>query len=91
MDGEAVAIVEGTNVYFIRTDHISRPVFATDDTGTKVWEASYLPFGGIKTSTRANTKRPRHFEVGRPGCRYHLLTNVRHPPELTDRRIVRQI
>ncbi|WP_208353054.1 RHS repeat domain-containing protein [Pseudaestuariivita rosea] len=51
MDGMAVAVVEGGQVYFVRTDHIGRPVFATDTSGTKVWEASYLPFGGIEVTT----------------------------------------
>ncbi len=46
MNGLPVAVVENGNVYYIRTDHIGRPVFATDGTGTKVWEARYLPFGG---------------------------------------------
>ncbi|MGD1885240.1 MAG: RHS repeat domain-containing protein [Paracoccaceae bacterium] len=47
----SVAVVEGGQVYFIRTDHIGRPVFATDSAGTKVWEASYTPFGEVETST----------------------------------------
>ena len=37
-------------MFFVRTGHIGRPVFATDDTGAKVWEASYLPFGGVHVS-----------------------------------------
>ncbi len=41
-------------MYYIRTDHIGRPVFATDSTGAKVWEVSYLPFGGVHVSTGAN-------------------------------------
>jgi len=28
----------------IRTDHIGRPVFAANDVGVKVWQATYLPF-----------------------------------------------
>jgi uncharacterized protein RhaS with RHS repeats len=51
MEGRPVAVVEGGQVYFIRTDHIGRPVFATNDLGVKVWEASYLPFGGVHTAT----------------------------------------
>jgi len=47
MGSQPVAVVEGGQLYYIRTDHIGRPVFATDDTGTKVWEVSYLPFGGV--------------------------------------------
>nr|WP_237072773.1 RHS repeat-associated core domain-containing protein [Pseudaestuariivita rosea] len=46
-----VAVIENDQVYFIRTDHIGRPVFATDSNGTKVWQATYLPFGGVHTSS----------------------------------------
>ena len=38
-------------LYFVRTDHIGRPAFATDGTGAKVWEVSYLPFGQVQVST----------------------------------------
>ncbi|WGH77996.1 RHS domain-containing protein [Jannaschia ovalis] len=51
MDGTVVAVVEGGAVYHVRTDHIGRPVFATDDNGLVVWEARYLPFGGVHVST----------------------------------------
>ena len=54
-DGMVVAVVEAGQMYFVRTDHIGRPVFATDTLGTKAWEASYLPFGGVQTSTGANS------------------------------------
>ena len=54
MDGQPVAVVEGTDVYFIRTDWIGRPSFATNENGAIVWKAQYLPFGGIHTSTGAN-------------------------------------
>ncbi|MCG3268362.1 RHS repeat-associated core domain-containing protein [Yoonia sp. I 8.24] len=54
-DGMVVAVVEGGALYFVRTDHIGLPVFATDDLGAVVWEASYLPFGGVQTSTGANS------------------------------------
>ncbi len=38
-------------MYLVRTDHIGRPVFATDLAGSKVWEASYLPFGGVHVTS----------------------------------------
>ena len=50
---EAVAVIEGGTVYFIRADHIGRPVFATNASGVKVWTATYTPFGGVHTSTGA--------------------------------------
>ncbi len=46
-----VAVIEGGVVSFVRSDHIGRPVFATNASGTKVWTASYLPFGGVRTTT----------------------------------------
>jgi hypothetical protein len=49
MDGRVIAVIEGGTVRAlpVRMDHIGRPVFATDASGLKVWEASYLPFGGV--------------------------------------------
>ena len=35
----------------MRSDHIGRPVFATNSSGVKVWTAAYLPFGGVRVST----------------------------------------
>ena len=54
--GMIVGVVENGALYFVRTGHIGRPVFATDSGGVKVWEASYLPFGGVQTSTGANSE-----------------------------------
>ena len=52
-DGVPVAVVDGQTdeVFLVRTDHIGRPVFATDTSGVKVWEATYLPFGGVHVTT----------------------------------------
>jgi RHS repeat-associated protein len=51
--GEPVAVIEGGVTNLIRTDHIGRPVFATNPTGVKTWTASYDPFGGVRTTTGA--------------------------------------
>jgi len=34
----------------VGSDNIGRPVFATNQNGTKVWAARYLPFGQVQTS-----------------------------------------
>jgi RHS repeat-associated protein len=44
-------LIEVGTTSLIRTDHIGRPVFATNTTGVKVWTASYTPFGGVRTVT----------------------------------------
>jgi RHS repeat-associated protein len=48
---EPIAVIEGGVTSLVRTDHIGRPVFATNTTGVKVWTASYTPFGGVRTVT----------------------------------------
>lgn len=53
-EGKPIAVIEDGVVYYVRSDHIGKPVFATDATGAKVWEASYLPFGGMRMSSGAN-------------------------------------
>ncbi len=47
LDGRPLAIVEGGQTFWLHTDHIGRPVLATDATGAVVWAARYRPFGGI--------------------------------------------
>ena len=51
LDGVPVAVREGGANYYVRVDHSGRPVFATNSAGTKVWTATYLPFGGVQTTT----------------------------------------
>ena len=51
MGGAPLAVIEGGVTTFIRADHIGRPVFGTNTGGTKTWTASYLPFGGVRTTT----------------------------------------
>jgi uncharacterized protein RhaS with RHS repeats len=51
MGDTPVAVIEGGQIYYVRTDQIGRPVFATTSAGTVVWTAAYLPFGGVRVST----------------------------------------
>jgi RHS repeat-associated protein len=50
---EPVAVIENGVVYFVRVDHIGRPVFATNAAGAKVWTVTYDPFGNVTASTGA--------------------------------------
>ncbi len=56
--------MENGQVYYVRTDHIrcpagyclqyprgGHPVLATDSIGAIAWQATYLPFGGVHTSS----------------------------------------
>ncbi len=51
MGDTPVAVIEGGQIYYVRTDWIGRPVFATTSAGTVVWTASWLPFGGVRVTT----------------------------------------
>ena len=52
---EPVAVIESGVIHYTRTDHIGRPVLATDGTGAVVWTASYDPFGTVQASTGTPT------------------------------------
>ena len=52
-EGAPIAVIEGGVVYFLRSDHIGRPTFATTSAGTVVWTASWLPFGGVHVTSGA--------------------------------------
>ncbi|MEO1538080.1 MAG: RHS repeat-associated core domain-containing protein [Pseudomonadota bacterium] len=54
LHGQVIGVWEGGQLFYVRSDHIGRPVFATNDLGFKVWEASYLPFGGVQASSGPN-------------------------------------
>ncbi len=48
LDGLLVAMIENGYISYIRTDHIGRPVMATDAyDGSVLWSVSYLPFGKL--------------------------------------------
>ncbi|MEP3843899.1 MAG: RHS repeat-associated core domain-containing protein [Paracoccaceae bacterium] len=71
-NGVPVAIVDGQTdeIFFVRTDHIGRPVFAADANGVKVWEASYLPFGGVNVASSAAIK------LRFPGQWFHMESGL---------------
>lgn len=51
LEGAPIAVIEGGVISFVRSDHIGRPVVATNSSGVKTWTAAYLPFGGVRVST----------------------------------------
>jgi RHS repeat-associated protein len=50
-EGQPIAVLEAGQVYLVRTDHIGRPSFATDQSSTVVWTVDCLPFGEVFVST----------------------------------------
>ncbi len=54
-----IAVIEGGTVYYIRADHIGRPVFATNAAGVKLWSA--IP--GPRRRARAFGGKTVHWTV----------------------------
>ena len=46
-------------VYFVHTDHLSRPVMMTDASRTVVWEAVFTPWGAVKSVSGSLTHDAR--------------------------------
>jgi RHS repeat-associated protein len=51
LNGAPIAVIEGGVIAYVRADQIGRPAFATNTSGTVVWSAAYLPFGGARVTT----------------------------------------
>jgi uncharacterized protein RhaS with RHS repeats len=58
-----LAVIDGTTLYHIHTDHLGRPIRMTDAVKATVWQASYKPWGEVQsiTGTVANNLRHRRF------------------------------
>lgn len=53
------------------TDHLERPIMMTDESRNVVWQASYLPFGEVRSITGTATLNQRF-----PGQWYQLETGL---------------
>ena len=91
LNGTPLAVISGGVTYYVRSDHIGKPVFATDGTGAKVWSATYKPFGEVDTSTGTpiNLRHPRSRALDKPipchGNGPMVLSRVRPLSELDAR------
>jgi RHS repeat-associated protein len=68
LDDSPVAAVSGGQVFYLRTDHIGRPDFATDSSGAVVSDTSYKPFGAVHQQSGTG------FGLRFPGQVYHWET-----------------
>ena len=69
-------------VYYVHNDHLGTPVAMTDETGVKVWEAEYLPFGqavvdedpdGDQVTVENNIRFPGQYYDAETGLHYNYF------------------
>ena len=72
-----MAVVDHTGptpvLYHVHTDHLERPLMMTDASQNVVWNAIYLPFGGIHSITGSVTHDQRF-----PGQWFQLETGLHY-------------
>lgn len=76
LNGQPIAFTEGTDIYFIHTDHLGTPQTMTDLSQMIVWHANYSPFGEvtITTETVANNIRfPGQYADSETGLYYNYF------------------
>lgn len=80
LNGQPLAMVEGSNVYYIHNDHLGTPQVLTNNTGAVVWKASYDPFGaamvnedvdGDTNKVSFNLRFPGQYYDGESGLHYN--------------------
>jgi RHS repeat-associated protein len=76
LNGQPLAKIEGTSVYYYHNDALGTPQTMTDATGTVVWAADYKPFGEatITVSTITNNLRfPGQYFDAETGLLYNYM------------------
>lgn len=75
VDGRPLAMVDDAGtapvLYYVLTDHLERPVMMTDESRNIVWQASYLPYGEVRTITGSATLNQRF-----PGQWFQMETGL---------------
>jgi RHS repeat-associated protein len=82
LNGQPLAKIEGTSVYYYHNDALGTPQKMTDSTGTVVWAADYKPFGEvtITVSTITNNLRfPGQYYDAETGLHYNLNRDYSPP------------
>ncbi len=82
LNGQPLAKIEGTNVYYYHNDALGTPQKMTDSTGTVVWAADYKPFGEatVTVSTITNNLRfPGQYYDAETGLHYNLNRDYSPP------------
>ena len=66
LNGEPVAVLNGSALYYLHTDHLGTPQLATDSNQAVQWQASYEPFGqaSVSGTVTQNLRLPgQYFDV----------------------------
>jgi RHS repeat-associated protein len=66
LDGRPVAVLNGSTLYYLHTDHLGTPQLATDSNQVIQWQASYDPFGqaSVSGAVTQNLRLPgQYFDV----------------------------
>ena len=50
LNGRPVAVLNGSTLYYLHTDHLGTPQLATDSNQNVAWQATYQPFGQASVS-----------------------------------------
>ena len=74
LNGQPLAKIESSNVYYYHNDHLATPQKMTDSSGTVVWAADYKPFGKATITVTMQIDEPLSGDI-RPGDArpYHLF------------------
>lgn len=59
LNGQPVAVLSGSTLYDLHTDHLGTPQFATNSSQVKEWTFTYAPFGDAATTAGTITQNLR--------------------------------
>lgn len=83
LNGQPLAKLEGSSVYYYHNDHLETPMLMTDKNTTVVWEGEYLPFGeafSVTGSVTNNLRFPGQYYDEETGMHYNYFRDYK--PEI---------
>ncbi len=79
LNGQPLAMIDDTNLYYIHNDHLGTPQKLSDPTGTVVWSATYDPFGQAFIDTDPDSDGQQvTFNLRLPGQYYDSETGLHY-------------
>ncbi|MBI5051043.1 MAG: RHS domain-containing protein, partial [Nitrospirae bacterium] len=83
LNGQPLAKIEGSNIYYYHNDHLGTPMVMTNENQSIVWQGEFLPFGeplSVSGTITNNLRFPGQYYDAETGLHYNYFRDYK--PEI---------